>query len=112
MRHYIVRARLLSGLGLVARGEARFASLALLGGGELGRVLALDELDRTAGLLDRFPRALRHAGDLEVQLGLELALAEQADAVLAAAREAGGLQRVVVERALDVELAGVDRLLE
>src|SRR4029079_7929250 len=109
MRRYIVRARLLSGLCLVAGGEARFANLALLGGGELGRVLALDELDRTAGLLDRFARALRHARDLEVQLGVELALAKRSAAVVAAAREAGGLQRAVVERALDVELAGVDR---
>ena len=49
---------------------------------------------------------------LKRQLGLELALAEQANAVLAAAREAGGLQRVMVERALGVELAGIDRLLD
>src|SRR6185369_10687287 len=76
-----------------------------------GRVLALDQLDRAAGLLDRFARALGHAGDLECQLGLELALAKQPDAVLAAARQARALERRMVERALDVELAGVDRLL-
>ena len=67
------------------------ADLALLGGGELGRVLALDQLDRTAGLLDRLARALRHAGDLEAELGLQFALAEQADAVLAAAARPAAL---------------------
>src|SRR6476661_5134369 len=56
--------------------------------------------------------AARHARDLECELGLELALAEQAHAVLAAAREAGGLERVMVERALAIELAGIDRLLD
>src|SRR5205085_12474329 len=64
------------------------------------------------GLLHRFARALRHAGDLEVELGLQFALAEQANAVLAAARETGGLQCAMVERALDIELAGIDRLLD
>src|SRR5207253_11078741 len=92
-------------------GEALFAHLALLGGGEFGRVLALDDVDRTAGLLDRFAGALRDAGDLEAELSLELALAEQANAVLAAAGQASALQRRMVERGLDVELAGVDRLL-
>src|SRR5207249_3787689 len=70
-----------------------------------------DQLDRTAGFLHRLTGALRHAGDLERQLGLELALAEQAHTVLAAAGEARSLQRVVIERALQVKLAGVDRLL-
>src|SRR4029079_8765455 len=92
-------------------GLGRRLARALLGLGELGRVLALDQLDRPTGLLDRLARALRHAGDLEVEPGLQFALAEQADAVLAAARQARGLQRVVVERTLDVELAGIDRFL-
>src|SRR3954451_19368601 len=96
--------------GLV--GEPLLADLALLGGGQLGRVLAVDQLDRAAGFLDRLARALRHAGDLEVELGLQFALAEQADAVLAAPREPRALERSVVERALDIELAGVDRLLD
>src|SRR4051812_30836513 len=68
------------GLGRLV-GKPDLADLALLGGGELGRVLALDQLDRTAGLLDRLAGALRHAGDLERQLGLQLALAEEADTV-------------------------------
>src|SRR4051812_14889761 len=63
-----------SGLGL--GGDPRRAHLALFGGGELGRVLALDDLDRAARLLDRLARALGHAGDLESDLGLQLALAE------------------------------------
>src|SRR5579884_3216995 len=85
---------------------------ALFRGGKLGRVLALDQLDRTTGLLHRLARAFRHAGHLERQLGLELSLPEQADAVLPAMGEAGGLERAMVECALDVELAGVDRLLD
>src|SRR5436190_5210456 len=100
------------GLGAGLIGQPFGADLALLGGGELGRVLALDDFDRAPSLLDRLARALRHAGDLEVELGLQFALAEQADAVLAAASEAGGLERAMVERALDVELAGIDRLLD
>src|SRR3954471_9160317 len=99
------------GVGLVPGGEARLAHLALFGGGEFGRILAFDDLDRTARLLDRLARALGHASDLEVELGLELALAEQADAVLAAACKPGGLERRMIQRALDVELAGIDRLL-
>src|SRR6476469_9406231 len=109
-------ARLAGDLGLRLGGrpigKPLLANLALLRSGEFGRVLALDQLDRAAGLLDRLARTLRHAGDLERQLGLELALAEQAHAVLAAAREAGGLERVMVERALAIELAGIDRLLD
>src|SRR5215218_4048997 len=101
-----------SGLGRLGRlvGDPCLARLALLGGGQLGRVLALDELDRTAELFDCLARALRHTGDLETDLGLELALAEQADAILAAARQADALQRLMVEQRLGVELAGVDQL--
>jgi len=60
--------------GLV--GDPCVAGLALLGGSELGRVLALDDLDRTAGLLDRLAGALRRTGDLDGQLGVQSALAE------------------------------------
>src|SRR6185369_4152972 len=92
-------------------GLGRRLARALLGLGELSRVLALDQLDRPTGLLYRLARALRHAGDLEVKLGLQLALSEQADAVATAASKTGDLERVMVERALDIELAGIDRLL-
>src|SRR4051794_35761068 len=104
MRRYIVAVRELSGLGLGGGpiGEALLANLTLLGGGELGRVLALDQLDRAAGLFDRFARAFRRAGDLEHQLALDLALAKQANTVPAAASEASGLERGVIERALGV----------
>src|SRR5258708_17071117 len=113
MRRYIVALRALSGLspGGCLIGKPFRTNFALLGGSELGRVPALDQLDRAAGFLHRLTGAFRHAGDRERQLGLELALAEQAHTVLAAAREACGLQRVMIERALHVELAGVDRLL-
>src|SRR6188508_719224 len=99
---------LLLGLG----GQPGFAGLALLGGSQSGRILLLQDLDAATGLFDRLARALRHAGDLEAGLGLELALAEQADAVLAAARQACGLQCVMIEQLLGVDLAGVDQLLD
>src|SRR5690349_23920248 len=67
-----------------------------------------DHLDRAAGLLDRLDRGLAGAGNLEADLRGQLALAEQAHAVLGAATEARGLERVVVDRALGVELARVD----
>ena len=88
-------------VGLAARGL-------LLVLGNLGG----DHLDLAAGLLDRFERALAGTGDLEARLGLELALAEQAHAVLAAARQARGLERFVVDQLLAVELALVDELLD
>src|SRR6478609_6564981 len=84
---------------------------ALLGSSQLGGVLGHDDIDRTASLLDRRDRALRRAGDLERQLGRELALAEQTHAVLAAARDTRRLQRRVVDHRLRVELLGVDQLL-
>ena len=46
----------MSGLGGGLIGQPLLANLALLGCGELGRVLALDQLDRPACLLDRFAR--------------------------------------------------------
>src|SRR5690349_4918248 len=79
-------------LGRLVR-QPCLAGLALLGGSELSRILALDDLDRTAGLLDRLAGALRRTGDLQRQLRLQLALAENADAVLAAPSKPGGLQR-------------------
>src|SRR5437764_14609570 len=97
------------GLGGSLVGKPLLANLALLGLGQLSRVLALDQLDRPAGILDRLARTFGHAGDLERQLGLELALAEQPNAVAPTARQARGLQRSMIERTLDIQLAGVDR---
>src|SRR6185369_1505234 len=65
---------------------------------------------RAAGGFHRGAGAGGNAIDREGGLGRERALAEQADAVLAAAAEAGGLERSVVNRGVHVELAGVDRL--
>src|SRR5947207_3680789 len=68
----VAQRRLLSArLGRVG-GEPRLTDLALLGRGELRRILALDQLDRTADLLHRLARALRHAGHFERQLGFDL----------------------------------------
>src|SRR4051812_40900845 len=63
----------LGGLGRSLLGGLRRA---LLGSSQLGGLLGLDHLDRAAGLLHRLARALRHARDLEAELGPELALAE------------------------------------
>src|SRR5215471_8804124 len=68
-----------------------------------------EDLDRAAGLLDRRHRRLRGAIDLEIQLGLDLARAEQPHAVLGAAQHARPDQRGDVDRVLRVELAGIDR---
>ena len=59
---------------------------------------ASGSVDRAAGLLTALARARRNAGDRELHLGGEFTLAEQADAVLAAARQASGLERRVVDR--------------
>src|SRR5690606_35061139 len=85
---------------------------ALLGCSQRGRILCHDHFDRAAGLLDRRYRALRSTGHLERYLAGQLALAEQTDAVLAAAGHARRLQRLVVQDRLDVELAGIDQLLD
>src|SRR6187551_2609170 len=78
-------------LGSLVR-NARVACLALLGRGELGRLFRLDDLDRSARFLDRLAGALRDAGDPNVELRLELALAEEPDSVAAAASEASALE--------------------
>src|SRR5579862_4704371 len=67
---------------------------------------------RTAGLFDRLARGLRNAGDLEARLGAELALAKQANAILAALRKARSLERGMVDHGLGIELARIDRLLD
>src|SRR5204863_7923294 len=60
-------------------------------------------------------RGLRRLGrtpDLDIDLGLELAGAEQAHARAGAAQHAGFHQRFGIDGALGVELARVDRLLQ
>ena len=85
---------------------------ALLGGSLLGCGDEVNHLDLAADLLDRFDRALRRAVDGEREDRGQLALGEEADAVLAAACQTSGLQRVVVERGVSLDLAGVDRELD
>ena len=56
--------------------------------------LRLGQGDTAAGLHDRLERALAYARNRERNLGREIALAEQTDAVLAAAGEATALSAV------------------
>ncbi len=50
--------------------------------------------------------------DGERQLGLDLAGAEEAQAVLGAAHDAGGDERIEIDRLAGVEALVVDRLLQ
>src|SRR3954470_9901979 len=110
---YRDRLRLVSHRPACARGSGlALLDAVLLRRPLLGRRNDLDQLDRAAGGFHRRPRARRDAGDAEGELGRQAALAEQADAVLAAAGEAGGLQRRMVQNGLAVQLAGVDQLLD
>src|SRR6478735_1458308 len=86
--------------------------LALLRRGLFGRRNDFDHFDRTAGLLDRFTRRSRNAGNLDAELGRQSALAENADAVLAATADAGRLERSVIDRAVGLERTGIDQLLQ
>src|SRR6201995_5906041 len=70
------------------------------------------DLHRTAGLLDPLDRGLRGAVHLDVNLGLDLAAAEQPHAGLGAAQHAGLHQRFGVDGATRIDRLGVDRLLE
>src|SRR5690554_4579806 len=85
---------------------------ALLGCCQLGRILCHENIDRATGLLDRRGRALRNPGHLERNLAGQFALAEQADAILAAACHTGGPQRCMIDDVLGVELAGFNQLLD
>ena len=75
------------------------------------RRLPVRQLHRTPGLLDLLDRRLGGAGDVERQLGFELAVRQQPHAILGAADDAGRDQRLGVDRRLGVELLGVDRRL-
>src|SRR5262245_12801493 len=80
-------------------------------GGRLFR-LGRQDRDRAAGLFDRRHRRLGRAGDRDGDLGLELALAQEPDAVLGPPQDAGLDQDLGIDRGLGVELAGVDRGLQ
>ena len=73
--------------------------------------LAGEELHGAACAFDRGDRRLRRRRDLEGELGLQFALAENLDAVARLRDDARRKQRVERHRRLGVELAGVDRLL-
>src|SRR3954454_11637131 len=68
--------------------------------------------DRAAGLLDRLDCRLGSTPDRELNLGLQLAHAEKTHAVLGAAQHARLDQRLGVDDCRDVELLGIDRLLD
>src|SRR5689334_3863408 len=70
------------------------------------------DLDRTARLFDGRNRGLGSAVHLDIQLGLELAAAEQPNATLGAANDARLDQRYRVHGFLDVDQLGIDRLLD
>src|SRR6266702_8745959 len=71
-----------------------------------------EDLHRAAGLLDCRDRGLRGAVHFDVELGLELATAEQPQTGLGAAQHAGLDQRLDVHDAAGVDLLGIDRFLE
>src|SRR6202163_1485578 len=70
------------------------------------------DLHRAARLLDRRDGGFRRAVNLDRQLGLEFAAAEQPHAGLGAPDDPGFHQRFGVDGALGVEQLGVDRLLD
>src|ERR1700716_1303435 len=69
------------------------------------------DFHRAARLLDRRDGGFRSAVNLDIQLGLEFAAAEQPHAILCASQDAGFHQRFGVDGSLGVEQLGVDRLL-
>src|ERR1700704_7140250 len=70
------------------------------------------DFHRTARLLDRRDRGFRRTVNLDRQLGLDFAAAEQPHAILRTPDGAGLYQRFGVDGALGVERLGVDRLLK
>src|SRR3954452_5004698 len=71
-----------------------------------------EDLHRAAGLLDCRNRGLRGAVHFDVELGLELAAAEQPQAALGAAQHAGLHQGLDIHDTAGVDLLGIDRFLE
>src|SRR6201993_2002796 len=70
------------------------------------------DLHGAPGLLDGLDRRFRRAVHLDIDLGLELAAAEQPHAGLGAAQHAGLHQRLGVDGRAGIDRLGVDRLLE
>src|SRR5690606_4065391 len=70
------------------------------------------QLHRSPGLLNLFDSRLGSTGDVEVDLGLQLAAAQQTHAVLGAADDTGLDERIDRHGLLGVELLGVDRRLD
>src|SRR5256884_5112187 len=95
--------------GSPAHGQAMTQMLRRLAFFLLGRG---QDLHGAAGLLDRRDRGLGGAVHLDRELGLELAAAEQPQAVLGATDHAGLHQRFDGHGFLDVDQLGVDRLLQ
>src|SRR6267143_3743033 len=69
------------------------------------------DFHRTSRLLDRRDGGFRSAVNLDIQLGLEFAAAEQPHAVLRTPDNAGFHQRFGIDGTAGVEPLGVDRLL-
>jgi hypothetical protein len=98
-------AALGSGLGDALGGS--LIGLDLIGGGLLPAGNRFQR-DRAAFRLDRLDRTRRRAGDLEGKLTRDLAISEQAHAVLGAADQPRRLQRLDSDRLLAVEPARID----
>src|SRR5262245_52936376 len=94
---------------LPARSRAMTQMLRRLAFVFLGR---RQDFRRTARLLDRRDGGLGGAVHLDVQLGLELAAAEQPHARLGAAQHAGLDQGLRIHGVLDVDLLGIHGLLQ
>src|SRR5690606_1808230 len=70
------------------------------------------QFHRTTSLFDRFARTLGDACNDKRRFDLDLALAKQPNAVLAAAGQACSLQRSVIDHGLGIELACINELLD
>ncbi len=102
-RHKTGNGRMLRGL------LVRLLGSSLLCGFVLRR---RQDLHRSAGLFDRLDRGLGRTVDFDVNLRLDFATAEQPDAALGAAQQAGLHQRFRVDNRLGVELLRVDGFLK
>src|ERR1700709_2719748 len=69
------------------------------------------DFHRAAGLLDRRDGGFRRAVNLDIQLGLDLAAAEQAHAALGAPDSTGLHQQFSIDDAAGIQRLSVDRAL-